>query len=149
MGAFVWEVENEGAEEVEVSIMFTFQNGTETKEDRRGGHWNEPFSVEKGGSCVRGVMLHHVTPANPYTLAISAREKVGPPETPQGLGTIHGSSWARSLPCPSGLSLAGWQREASWSANNAPLGLLCHTSTYCTRLRGVVGAFPTSGASGF
>ncbi|XP_032094675.1 non-lysosomal glucosylceramidase-like [Thamnophis elegans] len=77
VGAFIWEVENEGAEEVEVSIMFTFQNGTETKEDCRGGHWNEPFSVEKGGSCVRGVMLHHVTPANPYTLAISAREKAG------------------------------------------------------------------------
>ncbi|XP_058028499.1 non-lysosomal glucosylceramidase isoform X2 [Ahaetulla prasina] len=77
VGAFIWEVENEGAEEVEVSIMFTFQNGTETKEDRRGGHWNEPFSVEKGGSCIRGVMLHHVTPANPYTLAISAREKAG------------------------------------------------------------------------
>lgn len=110
MGAFIWEVENEGAEEVEVSIMFTFQNGTETKEDRRGGHWNEPFSVEKGGSCVRGVMLHHVTPANPYTLAISAREKVGPPETPQGLETVHGSSWDRSLPWSSGLSLAGWQR---------------------------------------
>ncbi|XP_015746409.1 non-lysosomal glucosylceramidase isoform X2 [Python bivittatus] len=57
--------------------MFTFQNGMETKEDRRGGHWNEPFSLEKEGCCVRGVMLHHVTPVNPYTLAISAREKAG------------------------------------------------------------------------
>ncbi|XP_026576561.1 non-lysosomal glucosylceramidase [Pseudonaja textilis] len=77
VGAFVWEVENKGTEELEVSIMFTFQNGTEAKEDRRGGHWNEPFSVEKGGSCVRGVLLHHMTPTNPYTLAISAREKEG------------------------------------------------------------------------
>ncbi|KAM6469741.1 non-lysosomal glucosylceramidase isoform 3-T3 [Liasis olivaceus] len=77
VGAFVWEVENESAEEVEVSIMFTFQNGMETKEDRRGGHWNEPFSLQKEGCCVRGVMLHHVTPVNPYTLAISAQEKAG------------------------------------------------------------------------
>lgn len=129
MGAFVWEVENEGAEEVEVSIMFTFQNGTETKEDRRGGHWNEPFSVEKGGSCVRGVMLHHVTPANPYTLAISAREKVGNPETPQGLETVHGSTGTGAF-CSLWGCLLQAGREASWSANNAPLWLLCHISTY-------------------
>ncbi|XP_063152023.1 non-lysosomal glucosylceramidase isoform X2 [Candoia aspera] len=77
VGVFVWEVENESTEEVEVSIMFTFQNGMETKEDRQGGHWNEPFSMEKEGCRVHGVMLHHVAPVNPYTLAISAREKAG------------------------------------------------------------------------
>uniref|UniRef100_A0ACB8EPJ1 Non-lysosomal glucosylceramidase n=2 Tax=Sphaerodactylus townsendi TaxID=933632 RepID=A0ACB8EPJ1_9SAUR len=77
VGAFVWEVENNGSEDLEVSIMFTFQNGMEAKEDRAGGHWNEPFSQERDGCCVRGVLLHHCLPVNSYTLAISAREKVG------------------------------------------------------------------------
>ncbi|XP_062828747.1 non-lysosomal glucosylceramidase [Anolis carolinensis] len=77
VGVFVWEVENLRDEEVEVSIMFTFQNGTETKEDRRGGHWNEPFALREGGHCVRGVLLHHCLPVNGYTLAIAAREKAG------------------------------------------------------------------------
>lgn len=72
----MWEVENNGREALDVSLMFTFRNGMETKEDRAGGHWNEPFSLEGGGHCVRGVMLHHCLPVNAYTLAISAREKV-------------------------------------------------------------------------
>lgn len=130
MGAFVWEVENESAEEVEVSIMFTFQNGTETKDDRQGGHWNEPFSVEKEGCCVRGVMLHHVTPANPYTLAISAREKVGPSENP---ARLRNGPWAaagtRAFHALWGSLLQGG-REASWSGSGDPLWLPCHVSTY-------------------
>ncbi|XP_015271182.1 PREDICTED: LOW QUALITY PROTEIN: non-lysosomal glucosylceramidase, partial [Gekko japonicus] len=77
VGAFVWEVENNGSQDLDVSLMFTFRNGMETKEDRAGGHWNEPFGLERDGHCVRGVMLHHCLPVNSYTLAISAREKVG------------------------------------------------------------------------
>ncbi|XP_044300731.1 non-lysosomal glucosylceramidase [Varanus komodoensis] len=77
VGAFVWEVENSSGQDVEVSIMFTFRNGLETKEDRSGGHWNEPFVLEKDGCCVRGVLLHHCVPVNPYTLAISALETPG------------------------------------------------------------------------
>ncbi|XP_061468542.1 non-lysosomal glucosylceramidase [Rhineura floridana] len=77
VGVFLWEVESNSPEDVEVSIMFTFRNGMESKDDRSGGHWNEPFSLEKEGHCVRGVMLHHCTPVNPYTLAISALEKAG------------------------------------------------------------------------
>lgn len=76
VGVFVWEVENENDEDMDVSIMFTLRNGMGTKEDKRGGHWNEPFSMEKEGERVSGVLLHHCIPVNPYTLAISAREKV-------------------------------------------------------------------------
>lgn len=139
MGAFVWEVENESAEEVEVSIMFTFQNGTETKDDRQGGHWNEPFSVEKEGCCVRGVMLHHVTPANPYTLAISAREKVGLAETP---ARLRNGQWAA----------AGTRAFHALWGSLLQAGRVTHCGflamSLLTRPRGGVGEFPTSGASG-
>ncbi|XP_025973175.2 non-lysosomal glucosylceramidase-like [Dromaius novaehollandiae] len=73
----IWEVENENDEDVDVSIMFSLQNGTGTKEDKRGGHWNEPFTFEKEGKQVAGVLLHHCTPVNPFTFAISAWEKAG------------------------------------------------------------------------
>lgn len=76
MGVFVWEVENGRDEDVEVSIMFSLQNGTGEKEDRSGGHWNEPFTFQKDGERVAGVLLHHCPAVNPFTLAISAREKV-------------------------------------------------------------------------
>ncbi|XP_009463414.1 PREDICTED: non-lysosomal glucosylceramidase [Nipponia nippon] len=77
VGVFVWEVENGRDEDVDVSIMFSLQNGTGTKDDRSGGHWNEPFAFEKEGEQVAGVLLHHCTRVNPFTLAISAREKAG------------------------------------------------------------------------
>ncbi|XP_067171616.1 non-lysosomal glucosylceramidase isoform X3 [Apteryx mantelli] len=77
VGVFIWEVENGNDEDVDVSIMFSLQNGTGTKEDKRGGHWNEPFTFEKEGKQVAGVLLHHCTEVNPFTLAISAREKAG------------------------------------------------------------------------
>ncbi|KFQ13879.1 Non-lysosomal glucosylceramidase, partial [Leptosomus discolor] len=92
VGVFIWEVENGRDEDVDVSIMFSLQNGTGTKEDRSGGHWNEPFTFEKEGERVAGVLLHHCTDVNPFTLAISAREKAGTAVThitafnPMGLG---------------------------------------------------------------
>uniref|UniRef100_A0A8C3PBV5 Non-lysosomal glucosylceramidase n=1 Tax=Chrysemys picta bellii TaxID=8478 RepID=A0A8C3PBV5_CHRPI len=79
VGVFVWELENGSDEAVDVSIMLTLRNGTGTKEDKSGGHWNEPFSLEKEGARVSGVLLHHCSPVNPYTLAISAREQVEGP----------------------------------------------------------------------
>ncbi|NXX79848.1 GBA2 glucosylceramidase, partial [Urocolius indicus] len=77
VGVFIWEVENGRDEDVDVSIMFSMQNGTGVKEDESGGHWNEPFALEKEGERIAGVLLHHCTRANPFTLAISAREKAG------------------------------------------------------------------------
>lgn len=76
VGVFIWEVDNGRDEDVEVSIMFSLQNGTGAKEDRSGGHWNEPFTFQKDGERVAGVLLHHCLAVNPFTLAISAREKV-------------------------------------------------------------------------
>ncbi|XP_014112403.1 PREDICTED: non-lysosomal glucosylceramidase-like [Pseudopodoces humilis] len=49
VGVFIWEVENGRDEDVEVSIMFSLQNGTGAEGDRSGGHWNEPFTFQKDG----------------------------------------------------------------------------------------------------
>ncbi|XP_052526135.1 non-lysosomal glucosylceramidase [Tympanuchus pallidicinctus] len=77
VGVFIWEVENNNEEPVDVSIMFTLQNGTGTKLDGSGGHWNEPFALQDSGERVAGVLLHHCTPVNPFIFAIAAREKAG------------------------------------------------------------------------
>ena len=42
-GVFVWTIENLGPDDLEVSIMFTFQNGDGGPEDSAGGHSNEEF----------------------------------------------------------------------------------------------------------
>ncbi|XP_059692998.1 non-lysosomal glucosylceramidase-like [Haemorhous mexicanus] len=92
VGVFIWEVENGRDEDVEVSIMFSLQNGPGAKAAGSGGHWNEPFTFHKDGQRVAGVLLHHCPPVNPFTLAISAREKAGTGVThvtafdPTGLG---------------------------------------------------------------
>ncbi|XP_028657263.2 non-lysosomal glucosylceramidase [Erpetoichthys calabaricus] len=73
VGVFVWDIENRNDFDLEVTIMFTMRNGTGSKSDKKGGHWNEPFHIEKEGEAVSGVLLHHCCHINPYTLAIAAR----------------------------------------------------------------------------
>lgn len=74
---FVWDIENKNDFDLEVSIMFTMVNGSGHKTDKSGGHWNEPFHLEKEGEAVSGVLLHHCPTVNPYTLSIAAREQSG------------------------------------------------------------------------
>uniref|UniRef100_A0A286X9Y1 Glucosylceramidase beta 2 n=1 Tax=Cavia porcellus TaxID=10141 RepID=A0A286X9Y1_CAVPO len=45
VGVFVWDVENEGDEAVDVSIMFSMRNGLGGEDDAPGGLWNEPFCL--------------------------------------------------------------------------------------------------------
>ncbi|XP_061282865.1 non-lysosomal glucosylceramidase isoform X2 [Bos javanicus] len=73
VGVFVWDVENEGDEALEVSIMFSMRNGLGGEDDAPGGLWNEPFCLEHDGETVQGLLLHHPTPPNPYTMAVAAR----------------------------------------------------------------------------
>ncbi|XP_030825325.1 non-lysosomal glucosylceramidase-like [Camarhynchus parvulus] len=94
VGVFVWEVENGRDEDVEVSIMFSLQNGPGAKEAGSGGHWNEPFTFHKDGQRVAGVLLHHCPPVNPFTLAISAREKEWGHDFPEG--TLFGDGVRRA-----------------------------------------------------
>lgn len=76
VAVFVWDIENKNDYALEVSIMFTMLNGSGHRDDKSGGHWNEPFHMEKEGELVSGVLLHHCTAVNPYTLCIAAREQV-------------------------------------------------------------------------
>lgn len=76
VAVLVWDIENKNEYDLEVSIMFTMVNGSGQKDDKCGGHWNEPFHLEKEGEAVSGVLLHHCTAVNPYTLCIAAREQV-------------------------------------------------------------------------
>ncbi|KAM8882006.1 non-lysosomal glucosylceramidase [Synchiropus picturatus] len=75
VAVFVWDIENKNDYALDVSIMFTLVNGSGQKDDKSGGHWNEPFHLEKEGQVVSGVLLHHRTAVNPYTLSIAAREQ--------------------------------------------------------------------------
>uniref|UniRef100_A0A665US71 Non-lysosomal glucosylceramidase n=1 Tax=Echeneis naucrates TaxID=173247 RepID=A0A665US71_ECHNA len=75
VAVFVWDIENKNDYDLDVSIMFTMVNGSGQKDDKSGGHWNEPFHLEKEGEAVSGVLLHHCPPLNPYTLCIAAREQ--------------------------------------------------------------------------
>jgi non-lysosomal glucosylceramidase len=86
---FIWQVENSGQEDAEISLMFSFQNGTGTANDAAGGHENSPFTFP----MVEGVSLRHVhrqpktdlsakTQApemieDPLTFAIGTRKTVG------------------------------------------------------------------------
>lgn len=76
VAVLVWDIENKNEYDLDVSIMFTMVNGSGQKDDKCGGHWNEPFHLEKEGEAVSGVLLHHCTAVNPYTLCIAAREQV-------------------------------------------------------------------------
>ncbi|KAM9641227.1 non-lysosomal glucosylceramidase [Trichechus inunguis] len=73
VGVFVWDVENEGDEALDVSIMFSMRNGLGGRDDAPGGLWNEPFCLERDGETVQGLLLHHPTLPNPYTMAVAAR----------------------------------------------------------------------------
>ncbi|XP_049629217.1 non-lysosomal glucosylceramidase [Suncus etruscus] len=73
VGVFVWDVENEGDEALDVSIMFSMRNGLGGADDSPGGLWNEPFCLQRDGETVQGLLLHHPTLPNPYTMAVAAR----------------------------------------------------------------------------
>lgn len=53
---FIWEVENTGKEDAEISLMFSFQNGTGLENDSAGGHFNQPFKLPMAS----GVELRHI-----------------------------------------------------------------------------------------
>jgi len=59
-GIFNWEIENYEKEPIEVSLMFTWQNGDGSSNDLKGGHFN---SYMKNGS-VEGISMSYNLPTD-------------------------------------------------------------------------------------
>lgn len=59
VGVFEWMIENTGTSSATVGLMFSFQNGWGTKNDRAGGHSNGIFSSFSKENKVVGVSLCH------------------------------------------------------------------------------------------
>lgn len=93
VAVFAWDIENKNDYDLDISIMFTMLNGSGHRDDKSGGHWNEPFHLEKEGQSVSGVLLHHCTPVNPYTLCIAAREQVWAASRHSGLNKTKNLFW--------------------------------------------------------
>jgi non-lysosomal glucosylceramidase len=60
VSTFIWEVENTGSTSAEVSLMFTFQNGTGGPNDLRGGHSIVPIGDDFDGKVIQGLELKHI-----------------------------------------------------------------------------------------
>ena len=98
MAVFVWTVQNYGKEDLDVSIMLSFQCGDGKPDDMSCGHYNEPFACkgiysevsdeddelrEKEGrktnttTChVNGVLLHRNSdPACTFAIAAKAKQQ--------------------------------------------------------------------------
>ncbi|CAG7829246.1 unnamed protein product [Allacma fusca] len=73
---FVWTVENNDTKSKEVSITFTFKNGTGSKHDGNGKCSSETFfSAEKENSKIQGVALEHNIQGIDVTYGISSLQK--------------------------------------------------------------------------
>ncbi len=99
-------MENVGPAPAEVSLLFTFQNGTGAAQDKAGGHYNRPFVVlqegEKGREApsVVGVQMHHAQAAGARASHRAARSPPG------GAGTDGKRTGAGSLSSSSSFSLS-------------------------------------------
>jgi non-lysosomal glucosylceramidase len=56
---FVWSIENNGKGDIDLSLMFTFQNGMGVQNDLAGGHSNHPLQVQTPECEVVGLKLRH------------------------------------------------------------------------------------------
>ena len=57
---FEWTVENSGVAPLEVTLTFTFQNGTGAPDDKAGGHTNHLFNEQGPDATASGVLLRSV-----------------------------------------------------------------------------------------
>ncbi|XP_046562638.1 non-lysosomal glucosylceramidase-like [Haliotis rubra] len=74
---FVWTIENNSTDDLDISIMFSFKNGRGVKEDKTGGCWNEPFKCDSEGGDVSGVLIHQTFRDMACTYALSAAQREG------------------------------------------------------------------------
>eukprot|EP01103_Thecamoeba_quadrilineata_P018741 TRINITY_DN7323_c0_g1_i1.p1 TRINITY_DN7323_c0_g1~~TRINITY_DN7323_c0_g1_i1.p1 ORF type:complete len:879 (+),score=168.96 TRINITY_DN7323_c0_g1_i1:63-2699(+) len=99
VGVFVWDIENLDDSSVDVSLMFSFQNGTGGGSDVLGDLLNTPFRKETtSGKGIFGVEMKHSTTCrisntekrlvvrDPLTFVIAA-------EVEEGAVTTHATAW--------------------------------------------------------
>ncbi len=60
VSTFVWEITNTGADDAEVALMFSFQNGMGIANDLAGGHCNLPIRTALDQGKMVGVQLKHI-----------------------------------------------------------------------------------------
>ena len=76
MTAFIWTVENNGSDDLDISITFTFKNGQGSKKDKEGGVWTEPFQTDSEGRDVAGVLINQSFRDMKCVYALSGAKKV-------------------------------------------------------------------------
>ncbi|HEY9121847.1 MAG TPA: non-lysosomal glucosylceramidase [Brevefilum sp.] len=59
VSTFIWCLENTGMTDADLSLMFTFQNGTGGMNDSNGGHTNHPINKEAESGDIVGIELRH------------------------------------------------------------------------------------------
>uniref|UniRef100_H2YFK8 Glucosylceramidase n=1 Tax=Ciona savignyi TaxID=51511 RepID=H2YFK8_CIOSA len=75
---FSWDVENNGNEEVEVTIVMSMENGIGNAIEQKtiSGLWNEPFTNAEGDNKVSGITMHNTMYKDmPFTLTVGATAK--------------------------------------------------------------------------
>ena len=77
MAAFIWTVQNNSSNDLDISVTFTFKNGQGSKKDREGGVWTEPFSCDSEGRDVSGVLINQTFRDMKCVYALAGAKKVG------------------------------------------------------------------------
>ena len=60
VSTFIYTVENTADTDADVGLMFTFQNGTGSENDRLGGHSNRLMRMQSDQGEILGIALHHL-----------------------------------------------------------------------------------------
>ncbi|XP_067928996.1 non-lysosomal glucosylceramidase-like isoform X1 [Watersipora subatra] len=77
VGLFVWTIENSSEQDLDISIVFTFQSGIgRRKVDNAGGMWNERFSYspEPAGQTISGIGIHQKLNEMNCTYLLAAKQ---------------------------------------------------------------------------
>ncbi|KAG7158309.1 Non-lysosomal glucosylceramidase-like [Homarus americanus] len=77
IGVFVWNIENHNSEPRDVSIAFTFKNGTGGSEDKNGECWSEVFERVHEDTKAKGVVLHQTLRSVNLRYCLAVKEQPG------------------------------------------------------------------------
>ncbi|KAK3872278.1 hypothetical protein Pcinc_022635 [Petrolisthes cinctipes] len=77
VGVFIWTIENHNCEPRDVSIAFTFKNGTGGSEDKDGECWSETFEQDLEDTHVKGVVLHQTLRSLNLRYCLAVKERPG------------------------------------------------------------------------